>query len=85
MVDSVESGKISTSSSKWKIGLDREEYVAWLAKNSKIKIEKLINYYLDTIINTSSKHMSIRSCLVSQPNDKLIPNNEHKFYSTVSL
>ena len=50
--------------------------------NSKNKIGKPIKNYLDPFLNTSFNHMSIRSCLVSQPNKKLKLNNEQLFNST---
>ena len=37
---------------------------------------------MDLFINTSLKHMSIRSCLVSQPRNKLYSNSEQLFNVT---
>ena len=37
---------------------------------------------MDLFINTSLNHMSTRSCLVSDPNNKLISNNEQLFNAT---
>ena len=51
------------------MGLD-ELFVTCL--NDSDKIAKPIKNYLDFFINTSLNHMSIRSRLVSQPNNKLI-------------
>ena len=55
---------------------------ACLNCDSKNKLEKLINNYLDLFINTSLNHMSIRSHLVWTPKNKLISNNEQLFNST---
>ena len=63
LAESVESGKISSSSSEWKIGSDKL-FVTFLNDNSESNI-KPINNYLDLFINTTLNHMSIRSCLVS--------------------
>ena len=41
----------------------------------KIK-RKPIKNYLDLLINAISNHISIRSCLVRRPKNKLIPNSE---------
>ena len=59
-----------------KIGSD-EIFVICLNSDSKNKIAKSIENYLDLFINTSSNHISIRSHLVSQPNNnELIANSE---------
>ena len=68
LTESVESRKISSSSSEWNLGSD-ELFVTYLNRDSKTKIGKPIENYLDLIINTSLNHMSIRSRLVSQPNN----------------
>ena len=52
-----------------------------LNDNSENKIERQIKNYLDLFINTSLKHMSIRSRLVSQLKNKLISNSELFFYA----
>ena len=75
LAESVETGEISSSSSEWKIGSD-EIFVTCLNCDSKNIIGIPINNYLDLFINTSLNHMSIRSCLVSQSNNKLISNSE---------
>ena len=69
-VESVKSGVISSSSSEWKIGSD-ELFVSCLNDNSENKIGKPIKNYLNLFINTNLNHMSIRSHLVSQRNQKL--------------
>ena len=61
----VESGEISASSSEWKPGTDEIFVTCW---NDSDEIAKSIKNYMDLFINTSLNHMSIRSCLVSQPN-----------------
>ena len=48
----------------------------------KIKIGKPIKNYLGLFINTSLNHISIRSCLVSQPKNKLISNSEQLLNAT---
>ena len=53
-------------------------FVTCLNNNSD-KLAKSIKNYLDPIINTSLNHMSIRSRLVSQPNNKLKLNIEQSF------
>ena len=63
--ESVEDGEISSSSSEWKIGSDRELFVTCLNDNSENKIGKPIKNYLDLFINSSLNHTSIRSRLVS--------------------
>ena len=50
--------------------------------NNSDKIAKPIKNYLDLFINTSLNHMSLRSCLVSQPNKKLNLNSEQLFNAT---
>ena len=47
--------------------------------NSVNKEAKSIKNYLDLFVNTSLYHMSIRFCLVSQPNKKLYSNSEQLF------
>ena len=47
--------------------------------NSENKIGKPIKNYSDLFINTSLNHMSIRSRLISQPDNKFISNNEQLF------
>ena len=79
--ESVESGEISSSSSEWNLGSD-DLFVTCLNCNSKNKIGKPIETYLDLIIITSLKHMSIRSRLASQPKNKLISNSEQTFNAT---
>ena len=66
VAESVESGEILSSNSEWKTGLDELFVICWNI-NSENKIAKPIKNYLDLIINTSSNHMSIKSCLGSQP------------------
>ena len=80
MVESVGSGEISASTSKWKMGSD-ELFVTCWSDNSD-KIAKPILNYSDLFINTSLNHMSFRSRLVSQPNKKLKLNNEQLFNAT---
>ena len=80
LAESVESGKILSSSSEWNLGLDKL-FVMCLNCDSKNKI-KLINNYLDFFINTSLNHIAIRSCLVSQPKNKLISNGEQSINAT---
>ena len=63
MAESVKSGEILSTSSECKIGLD-ELFVTCLNHDGKNKIKQIQNY-LDPFMNTSSKHMSIRSCLIS--------------------
>ena len=63
--ESIESGEISSSSSECKTGSD-ESFVTYLYRNSENKIKPIKNF-LDLFINTSLNHMSIRSCIVSQP------------------
>ena len=72
LAESGESGEISASTSEWKMGPD-ELFVTCLNHDSKSKIKPIKNY-LDLFINTSLYYMAIRSCLVSQPNNKLILN-----------
>ena len=57
-------------------------FVSCLNSNSKTKIGKPIKTYLDSFFNTSLNHMSIRSCLVSQPNKKFSSNSEQLFNTT---
>ena len=59
-----------------------ELFVTCLNSNSENKIAKQIENYLDLFINTSLNHMSIRSCLVSQPKNELISNSEQLFNAT---
>ena len=80
LAESVENGETSSSSFEWKIGLD-ELFVTCLNSNSD-KIQKPIKDYLDLFINTSSNHISIRYCLVSQPNKKFNSNNKQLFNAT---
>ena len=75
LAESVESGEISSSSYEWNLDLG-ELFVTCLNCDSKNKIEKTIRNYFDLFINTSLNHMSMRSCLVSQSNNKLNSNNE---------
>ena len=77
----MESGEISASSSKWKTASD-EFFVTCLNSNSNNKIGKPIKNYLDLFINTSVNHMSIRSHLVSQPNNKFKSYSEQSINST---
>ena len=63
-----------------KKGSDRL-FATCLNENSKNKIRPIKNY-LDLFVNTSLNHISIRSCLVSQPRDKLFSNNEQFFNAT---
>ena len=77
LVEGVKSGQILSSSSEWKIGSD-ELFVTCLNCGSESKIKPIKNYP-DLFINISLNHMSIRSCLVSQPNSKLIWNDEQLF------
>ena len=37
---------------------------------------------MDLFVNTSFNHMSIRSCLVSQPNNKIFANSEQSINAT---
>ena len=67
LAESLESGETSASNSEWKIGSD-ELFVTCLNCESENKIGKPIKYHLDLFINSSLNHLSIRSCLVSQPN-----------------
>ena len=53
--------------SEWKTGTD-ELFKTCSNCDVKNKLEKPIQHFLDLFINTSSNHISIRSCLVSQPN-----------------
>ena len=69
LVESMESGEISFSSSQW----SDELFVTCLNDNSENKIEITIKNYLDLFINTS---LSINSLLVSQPKNKLVSNSE---------
>ena len=39
---------------------------------------------MELFMNTSLNHMSIQSRLVSQPSNKLIPNNEHFFQGFIT-
>ena len=71
MAESIESGEISSSSSEWKIGPD-DLFVTSLNDNSENKIEKPIKNFFDLFINSSLNHMSVRSCIVSQPASKVI-------------
>ena len=68
--ESVEKGKISASTSEWKMGLGKL-FVTCLNDDND-KIAKPIKNYLGLFINTSLNHMSIRSRLESQPNKNLI-------------
>ena len=71
LAESVENGEILSFSSEWKMGWD-ELFVTCLNRDNDNKKGKLIKNYLDRFINTSLNHISIRSCLVSQPNNKSI-------------
>ena len=73
LAESVEGGGISPSSSEWKISSD-ELFVTCFNINSENKIGKPIKNYLDLFVNASLNHMSIRSNLLSQPNNKLFSN-----------
>ena len=53
-----------------------------LSSYRKTKKGKPIKNYLDLFINTSLNHMSIRSRLVSQPNNKLNSNSEQSINAT---
>ena len=75
LTERMESGEISYSSSKWNSGVN-ELFVTCLNWDSKNLLEKPIKNFLDLFINTSLNHMSVRSRLVSQPNNKLISNSE---------
>ena len=68
VVKSVESEETSSTSSKLNLG-SYELFVTCLNENSESKI-KPIKSYLDLVIDTSLNHMSIRSRLVSQSNNK---------------
>ena len=59
-----------------------ELFVTCLNNNSENKIAKPIKNYLALFINTSLNHMSIRSCLVSQPYKKLNSNSEKSINAT---
>ena len=59
-----------------------ELFITCLHNNSENKIEKPIENYLDLFIYNSLNHMSIRSCLVSQPNNKFNSNSEQLFNAT---
>ena len=74
----MESGEILSSSSKLKLGLD-ELFVTCLNSNEENKIGKPIKNHLDLFINSSLNHMSIRSRVVSQPNNKLNSNSKQLF------
>ena len=76
--EKIESEKILSSSSKWNLDNDKL-FVICLNDNSKNKIVKTIENYLDLSSNTILNHMSIRSRLVSQPKNKLISNDEKLF------
>ena len=78
LAECIESGEISSSSSEWKIGSD-ELFVTCFNCDSENKIEKTFKNYLDLFINTSLNQMSIRSCLISQPNINLNSNSEQLF------
>ena len=71
VAQSVEKGEISSSSSEWNLGSDKL-FVTCIKDDSKNKTGKPINNYLNLFINTSLKHISIRSHLVRQPKNKLI-------------
>ena len=60
-------------------------FVACLNNNSKNKLAKPIKIYLDIFINTSLKHISIRSRFVSEPKNVLISNSEQLFNATALL
>ena len=79
--ESVETGEISYSSSEWKTGSDKL-YVTCLNRDSKNLIGKPIKNYLDLFVNTSLNHVSIRSRLISQPNNKLFSNCEQSINAT---
>ena len=55
-------------------------FVTYLNENNEKN--KTIKNYLDLIINTYLNQMSIRSCFVSQPRNKLISNSEQLFNAT---
>ena len=80
MAESIKSGEILSSSSEWKIGSDKL-FVTCLNRDSENKI-KLIENYLDLFINTCLNHISIRSRLISQPNNKLISSSGQLFNAT---
>ena len=77
----MESGEISSSSSKSNLGL-QELFVTCLNCNSAKKLAKSIKNYFHLFINTSLNHMSIISRLVSHPKNKLISNSEQLFNAT---
>ena len=81
VAESIESGEISPSSSERSLGSNKL-VVTCLNDNSENKIAKPIKKYLDLFINTILNHISIRSCLVSQPKNKLISNSEQLFNAT---
>ena len=80
LVERVASEEISSSSSKWKIGSDKL-FVRCLNRDRKNKLEETMKNYLDLFIYSSLNQISIRSHLVSNPNNKLISNSEQFFYS----
>ena len=80
VIESAESEEIFSFSSERKIDPD-ELFVTCLHCDSENKIKSIKNY-LDLSINTSLNYMSIRSRLVSQPNNKLISNIEHLLNAT---
>ena len=80
---SKKSGEIFSSSYTYKIGLE-EKIVSCLNEINKMKKGKQINHCMEAFIHTYLHHMSIRSYLVSKPNNKLISNNKQKFNSTDS-
>ena len=81
VAESVENGEIMSSSSELKKG-SQELFVTCLNRDSKFKIGKPINNYLDLFINTSFNHRCIRSLLVSKPENKLISNKKQIFNAT---
>ena len=81
LAESLESGEISSFKSEWNLGTDKL-FVTCLNHDSKSKIGKPIKNFLDLFINTSIYHMSIRSCIVSQPNNELNSKSEQSINAT---
>ena len=81
MAESLESREILFSSSESKTGSDKL-FVGYLNCDCEIKMRKQINSYLDLFLNIHFKNISFRFCLTSQPNNKLISNNEQILHAT---
>ena len=77
----VQSGDILSSSSEQSLCPERELFVICLS-SSENKIGKAIKNYSDLFIDASLIYRSIRSCLVSQSNNKLISNYEQLLNTT---